>query len=254
VVKLKDATDYVLAAADNTIRRTAGDLTFTGRFGLYREANGVPVAMSLVGGTELRKGKFGLKLAAPDFRAKITAVDYAKPSITLSAQPHALAAMVGATIFITSPGRRLAYKVVEAKAAGTGCELRLNMDPRIATGHVTGAADFKVASDTPFVLHNFAYYQGARLVSADRKADYRIVECRGNQGALLDRQAHPDAKAEKLAGEFPKGSWFEVYDFGIGDEVIWTYSASVTRQAPNVYQVTANAPVTVDLPEGAKVK
>lgn len=253
-VKLKDATDYVLAAADPTVKRTAGDLTFSGRFGLYREQNGQPQAMSLVGGTVLRKGQFGMSLQEPEFRAKITAVNYAKPSITLAACPPALEAIKGATIFITAAGRRLGYKVVAATKSGTGCELQLNMDPRVATGHVTGAEDYRVLTDTPFVLQNYGYYQGARVVSADRKAEYRIVECRGGQAALIDRQAHPEAKADKLAAQFPKGSWFEVYDFGVGDEVVWPHSASVVRVSANVYQVTATAPVTLDLPEGTKLQ
>jgi oligo-alginate lyase len=254
VVKLADATDYVVASTDPAVKRVAGDLSFSGRFGLYREHNGQPLAMSLVGGTELRKGRFGIRLAEPEFRAKITAVDHQTQTVTLSACPLAPDAIVGATIFITSPGRRLAYKVLGAKPVGQGCELHLNMDARIGTGHVTGAADYQVQTGTPFVLQSYGYYQGARLVSADGKAEYRLVEVRGGAAAMIDRQAHPEAKADKLAAEFPKGSWFEVYDYGVGDEVVWPYAVSVKRTSANVYQVTAPVPVTLDLPDGATTK
>jgi hypothetical protein len=71
---------------------------------------------------------------------------------------------------------------------------------------------------------------------------------------MIDQQAHPEAKADKLAAEFPKGSWFEVHDYGVGDEVVWPYAVSVRRTSQNVYQVTAPVPVTLDLPDGAKTK
>ena len=90
VVQLGDATDYVLTSADGAQTRTAGDITFTGRFGLYREKDGQPEAMSLVGGTELRKGDFGISLAQPEFRAPITAVDRKAETVTLSACPPAI--------------------------------------------------------------------------------------------------------------------------------------------------------------------
>lgn len=251
VVRMQGATDYIVASADGTQTRTAGDLTCTGRFGLYREKNGRPEAMSLVGGTELRKGDFGLSLAQPEFRATITAVDRKAEVITLSACPPALETIVGATVFITNKARRLAYKVLAARRAGAGCELRLNMDSRIGTGQVSGAADFTVRTNTPFVLHRYGYYEGARLVNAAGTAEYRIVEVRSGYGALVDRSEHPEATADKLAAEFPEGSWFEVYDYGVGDEVVWPYSVSVVRTANNVYQVTAPVPVTLSLPDGA---
>jgi hypothetical protein len=251
VVKLAEATDYVLASADAAQTRTAGDITFTGRFGLYRERDGRPEAISLVGGTELRKGDFGIRLAEPEFRAAITKVDRNTETVTLAACPPAIETIVGATIFITAEGRRLAYKVLEAERVGDGCELRLNLDSRIGTGQVTGAEDFKVRTSTPFALQSYGYYQGARVVNADRTAEYGIVEVRSGHGALIDRQAHPEATAAKLAAEFPEGTWFEVYDYGVGDEVVWPYAVSVTRTGDGVYQVTSPVPVTLDLPDGA---
>jgi hypothetical protein len=37
----------------------------------------------------------------------------------------------------------------------------------------------------------------------------------------------------RLIQEFPKDSWFEIYDYGVGDEVVWPYSASVTSTNPD---------------------
>lgn len=249
VVKLADRTDYIMASADASVTRTAGaDLKFAGRFGLYAEQNGQPVAISLVGGTEISKGKFGLKIDQPEFRGKIVKVDRKREVITVSPAPP-VEGIVGQYIFLTTGERRLGYKVVAAKAVAEGAELSLNMDSRIGTGQVTGTADLKVLTETPFTLHYYDYYEGARIVNAKGDAEYRLNEVRSKNAAMIDRTAHPEATAAKLAEQFPKGSWFEVYDYGVGDEVVWPYTVSVRRTGPGIYQVKSPVPVVVNLPK-----
>jgi len=204
----------------------------------------------LVGGTALFKGQYGIRLDSPEFRGKLVKLDPEAPSVTVWPAPPSAAAMVGAYVFITNPVRRVAYKVLEAKPVAEGVELRLNMDPRIGTGQVSGVADFRVKTPTPFALQSYRYYHGARLVNKQRTAEYRIVEARNGTAAIIDAAAHPEAKAGKLAGEFANGDWFDIYDFGVGDEVVWPYSVSVVRTAPGVYQVTAPVKVELHLPEG----
>src|SRR5207245_11261044 len=68
-----------------------------------------------------------------------------------------------------------------SKAVAGGAELRLDMDARIGTGQVTGAEDFRVQTSTPFTLQRFRYYHGARLVNADRTAEYRLIDVRDRQ-------------------------------------------------------------------------
>jgi hypothetical protein len=250
VVHLADRTDTILASADPTVERTAeGNLRFAGRFGFYAEANGEPVAMSLIGGTRLSKGEFGVTLASPEYRAKITKVDRATETVTVSPAPPSPAAMVGAHVFLTSLNRRSAYEVLEAKAVTGGVELRLDLDSRIGTGRVTGVEDFRVKTSTPFPLNRYRYYHGARLVNASGTAEYRLIEARHEAAALLDPQAAPDAKAAKLARDFPSDSWFDVYDYGVGDELVWPYVVTVERINPGVYRVTAPVPVTLSLPQ-----
>lgn len=253
VVTLADRTDTVLAAADPKVVRTAeGGLRFAGRFGLYAERDGLPVAISLVGGTELTRGEYGVKIDQPEYRAKITAVDRATETITVSPAPPAVDALRGATIFLISGSRRVAYRVLEARAAEGGARLRLNLDSRIGTGQVTGTGAFRVLTDSSFTLQRFGYYEGARLVNAARDAEYRLNEVRSGKAAFLDRAAHPEVTPERLAAQFPKGSWFEVYDYGVGDEVVWPYAVSVTRTGRGVYQVKSPVPVTLNLPGEVK--
>src|SRR5262249_40915505 len=100
----------------------------------------------------------------------------------------------------------------------------------------------------------YRYYHGARLVNAARTAEYHLLDLRDKQAAILDAARHPDAKAGKLASEFPKDSWFDVYDFGVGDAVEWPYTVSVTRVRPGVYRLEAPVPAKVTLPEGSRLE
>ncbi len=269
VLRMADRTDTVLVSAEPYVERTVeGGLRFAGRFGLYAEHEGVPVAMVLVGGTHLAKGDFGIRLDSPEYRAKIIKVDRATETITVSPAPPDFSAMVGAHIFVTNSVRRSAYKVLEAKTVppppsppvgegrgeGEVAELRLELDSRIGTGRVTGVDDFRVNTSTPFPLHRFRYYHGARLVNADRTAEYRLIEVRDKGAAFIDAEVHPEAKAGQLAQAFPENTWFDVYDYGVGDEVVWPYAVSVTRVSPCLYRVVAPIPVTVTLPPGSRME
>ena len=253
-VQLAHRTDTVLFSADPTVQRRAdGEIQFAGRFALYREKDGIPETMSLVGGTRLAKGKFGISLDRPEYRGKIVRVDRSTETISVEPSPPSLSAIVGAEIFITNPDRRVAYKVLEAKPVPGGAQLRLNWDSRIGTGRCNGTADNQVRTSTPFTLQRFRYYHGARLTNADGSAEYRVLDARSRKAVFLDATAHPDAKADKLSQQFPNGSWFEIYDYGVGDEVVWPYSTTVTLIQPGQYRVAAPVPVRVQLPDGSTV-
>jgi hypothetical protein len=253
-VQLADCTDTVLFSADSTIPRSAdSEVQFAGRFGLYREKQGIPVAMSLVGGTKLSKGGFGITLDRPEYRGKIASVDRSTETITIAPSPPNLAAMVGADIFITNRDRRIAYKVLEATSVSDGAQLRLNWDSRIGVGRCTGVADHRILTSTPFTLQRYRYYHGARVTNTKGSGEYRILDARSRRAIILNANSHPDTTADKLSGEFPKGSWFEIYDYGVGDEVIWPYSVSVILDQPGKYRVVAPIPVKAELPEGSKI-
>jgi len=248
-VELEGRTDTLFASASPDVMRQAeGGFRFAGRFGLYAEQEGEPVAMVLVGGTELSKGGFGVTADSAEFRGTITAVDRGAETITVSPAPPGIEAMVGETIFTTNPYRRSAQKVLRAEAVPDGVRLHLDLDSRIGTGRVTGVEDFKVATATEFPLNRYRYYHGARLLNHDGSAEYRIDDVRSQSGAAIDRAAHPDALQATLQQQFPPDSWFEVYDFGVGDEVVWPYSISVKRVRRGVYEVQSPVAVKLQLP------
>jgi hypothetical protein len=91
-------------------------------------------------------------------------------------------------------------------------------------------------------------------VNSQRNVEYRIVEVRSQNAAVIDPQAHPEAMADKLAKEFSNDTWFDVYDYGVGDEVVWPYVVSITPGNPTGYHVTAPVPVKVNLPGGERVR
>jgi hypothetical protein len=91
------------------------------------------------------------------------------------------------------------------------------------------------------------------LTNADGSAEYRVLDARSRKAVFIDATTHADAKADKLSAEFPNDSWFEIYDYGVGDEVIWPYPVSVTLDGPGQYRVVAPVPVRVELPEGSTV-
>ena len=84
--------------------------------------------------------------------------------------------------------------------------------------------------------------------------EYRIIDVRSGRAALIDPEFHPEATAARLQEDFPAGTWFEVYDYGVGDELVFPYTASVKRTGPGVYEVKSEAPVTITLPDGARTE
>ena len=207
----------------------------------------------MVGATTVSKGAFGIRLDSSEDRGEIVSVDRSAETITVRPSPPNLAAMVGAEIFITNSDRRIAYKVLEGKPVAEGAQLRLNWDSRIGVGRCTGAADHRIQTSTPFTLQRYRYYHGARVTNADGNAEYRILDARSRKAVILNAEAHPDAKVDQLAHDFPKDSWFEIYDYGVGDEVIWPYSVSVTLHQPGQYRVASPVPVKAELPEGSEI-
>jgi hypothetical protein len=228
VVELANGrTDTIFASADPAVSRTApGGFEFAGRFGLFSEQDGKPTQVVLVGGTRLTKNGLGITTDSAEYRAKITAVARDTETVTVSPAPPSCDALVGNYVFLTNPVRQLAYKVLEARAVANGAEFRLEFDSRVGTGKVTGHADHDVLTSTPFQFSRLRYYHGARLVNADGTAEYRIIDVRDR--AIIDPEAHPEVPAGKLQAEFPLDSWFDVYDYGVGDEVVFPNVASVT--------------------------
>ena len=101
-----------------------------------------------------------------------------------------------------------------------------------------------------------------RLAVDHRRPDSRHRATRNNCRALtdirdqvvIDPDVHPECHAEKLAAEFPLNSWFEIYDYGVGDEIVSPLVVSVAKIGPVAYKITATDEVTLTLPSDAKTR
>jgi len=103
----------------------------------------------------------------------------------------------------------------------SGAETRPQLLPPRHGGH-------RVATSISFALRGYRYYHDAHLVNAAQMAEYRLNGIHGQ--VFVDGVEHPDAKSGKLKAEFPLDTWIDIYDYGIGDEVVWLLAAAVPRK------------------------
>jgi hypothetical protein len=251
VVELNNGrVDTIFASSDGTTTRTApGGFEFAGRFGLFSEENGEVTHISLLGGTQLTRDGVGVQLAAAEYRAQITATDRKGCSITVSPAPANPGSLEGKYIHIVNEHRRLVQKVERVETIEDAVVLHLEFDPLVGIGQISGHDAGLVKTSTPFHLRGMRYYHGARVGNAAGDVEYRIDGIAG--GAFVDATVHGEVSAERLAAEFPIDTWFNVYDYGVGDEVVLPHVVSVSRTGQAaVFQVATTDDVTLSLPEG----
>jgi oligo-alginate lyase len=223
VVSLKDRDDYIFVSNDGNVAHTVeGGFVFAGRFGYFSQRKSGETRVSLIGGNTLTRNGAGIKSAGPgEYRGKIAAVDYRANSITIAPAPADAQGLVGRIVYVTNPARRVAVKIDAMRRTEKGLELALATDCRIGTGKVTGIDGRNVLTDTRFYVGGFRYYHGARLTNAAGSVQYFMSDVVNRKYAQIDPVSHPAVDQAKLATEFPVGSWFEIYDYGVSDEVVW---------------------------------
>lgn len=230
VVSLKDRDDYIFVSNDGTISHTVeGGFVFAGRFGYFSERKTGDTRLALIGGSTLTRNGAGIKASGPgEYRGRVAAIDNKENRITIAPAPTDPQALVGRIVYVTNPARRVAVKVDAVRAAERGLELSLATDSRIGTGKVTGIDGRNVLTDTRFYIGGFRYYHGARLTNASGTAEYFMSDAVSRKFAQVDPVFHPGLDPARLAAEFPAGSWFEIYDYGVGDEVSWPMVTEAT--------------------------
>jgi len=205
-----------------------GGFEFAGRLGLYREGpDGKALTASLVGGTRLLRHGIGLTLPAPGGRARIEAVDRGAGTVTVAVPASELEPFVGRIVHVTNPVRRVSLHVTAVRGDGRSATLTLELDPCVGIGQSAGAADGRVLTGTRFPLRGFRYYHGARIATADGSAEFPVKGVHSGGFVLVGAEgagAVPQAELEKA---FPAGSWFSLYDYGVGDALEWTHVATL---------------------------
>ena len=230
VVSLKDRDDYLFASNDGGIERTVeGGFVFAGRFGYFSQRKNGECRLELIGGNRLTRNGVGLRSDGPgEYRGRIVALDHRQNRITISPVPEHAEELVGKIVHVTNPSRRVSLKVASAKSGEQGLELEFAADSRIGIGRVTGVDGRNILTDTRFYLGGYRYYHGARLTNAGASAEYFSSDVVNRKYAQIDPAMHPTVDPAKLAAEFPVGSWFEIYDYGVGDEVVWPIVSETT--------------------------
>jgi hypothetical protein len=232
-VSLQDRDDYIFVSSDGSVERTVeGGFAFAGRFGYFSQKKDGESRLALVGGSRLTRNGAGIKSAGPgEYRGRIAAVDRAQGKVTIAPAPADPESLTGKILYITNPSRRLALKVESVRRTAGGLELAFATDSRIGTGKVTGVDGRNILTDTRFYVGGFRYYHGARLTNASGTAEYYAADAVNKKYAQIDPVFHPSVDPAKLATEFPVGSWFEIYDYGVGDEVSWPMVTEATLPA-----------------------
>jgi hypothetical protein len=247
--------DTLLASADAAVeRRAQNGARFAGRLAMIRESERGMESMVLIGGTLLEKGGFSLRMEHAEFRSAIVAADREREEILLADSPRDPSAMVGRFVLLRGANRRIAYRVLEARRDGAGARLRLEFDSLIGIGRVTGWAEGRVLSDARFPLQGFRYYHGARIVPEAGGEDLAVEEIRDRDGVFLEADRHGGMAASELERRFPRGSWFRIYDYGVGDELVWTLQSSLARVGDGIYRLSSTGVPEAVLPQGCTLE
>ncbi len=226
----RDVIFYSLAA--ERVFTAPGGFEFAGRFGLYSETlDGRPVKIALVGGTRLTRNGVGLIQPSAGGRARIVAVDRVATALTIQVPASVAKAWVGRVVHVVNPVRRISLQVLSVSGDEQTATLKLEFDPCIGIGRSRGAAEDRLLTDTKFYLRGFRYYHGARLASADGQAEFPVKGIKSGEFVLLGAEGVAPIPQAELERAFPAGSWFSLYDYGVGDWLEWTNAASLELRA-----------------------
>ena len=248
-ISVPGGRDIVLACSDRDSGVTCGDASLTGRFGLIKERNGNVVAMHLVAGTRLSFGKRTLTLPAASGPAKIVAVDRAAGAIVAEGKTPPPDSLNGRRIVIDNHGERLSsYRVVQARTAGPN-RIFLTLDSSgvigegVAAGFQDGVIRNRPEINLPFaglceidkrLDYSDCFYYGGHLEMGKPGVDYKV---RGVMGfpyqawALLHEAGRnhvhlcDKTPAAELEAKIGSGAAWTIYEYGVGDEVVFDRNA-----------------------------
>jgi hypothetical protein len=245
------------------------------------DANGLRQA-TITGGVLLQTPTVTLKLAARERTGKVTQADYAGKTMVID-QAWPAASLLGQRTFeIGRPGRMTTYTIGTAKADAKttritvteGAQLYLSrvtavnaekrqvqcvlaMPPTVRDDNRPGASKYWVAANEAGTKFWRAVYLGPAGAS-DTKADAGAAANAGAEGGAEKADAE-DAAANtyvfQLDGavsdaDFGHAGGFCLFEYGVGDTVRQSVTASLRRVDPGEYELTADVDVEVTLPGG----
>ena len=245
--------------------RVGKTMTMKGDTGFARRRDGKLEQLFLSGGTYLACGDAAIGVKRAEIPGKIAAVDRATNEITASMDIGWPEALVGRHIRIHNEMRGVAYTIMEAREAGEGnVRLKLNTTSLLAEGISSGTEDGVVKNEV------MLDYAGLRLVDGKWRSGISVyvgsrIEDESGKVSLLVKGVRSDGKpedvqydvvldpntkpaADKLAKMLPAGTVFNLYDYGVGDQVTIPCVMSLSTNEDGTYSLAATDDVTVNLP------
>ncbi|MGD9495292.1 MAG: hypothetical protein AB7Y46_03170 [Armatimonadota bacterium] len=224
-----------------------------GLFAVWREVDGAPEALYLVGGTSLRRGGASLQAEAGQWRGVISAADYPERRVIITPAAAYPTALVGRYVRFTNGMSDCIHLITAAENQGDATVLTLELDPRIGEGPVASAQDGRLVSGTTLYLAGLRYYHGKTLANETGSATYRLSGVTGKESIWIDPERHGSVGAAQLAEQFVDADGdgvnrFLIYDYGVGDETTLTFALSLQRQADGSWRAVTPVSATLSLP------
>jgi len=234
--------------------RTDNGLTVAGAVGFRSTDAGGLRALFIAQGTYIRAGDVELTLSAPAHVARIVAADYAKRRLVIRPPFPDPKAVLGLYFrIVNDAGNDTAFRIDEAVAVPDGTQLTVDVDARIAEGYVEKVEPGLVDGSIHLPLARLPrYYHGKALSNEDGSALYRTLGAApSGRGLVIDQEHRRALPVEKLRGQFlaPRGKpskRYLVYDYGIGDTIVFAHTVSATRTTAG-FRITSTAPGTLRL-------
>ncbi len=247
--------DRLLSALDAAPRDYGDGFAAAAQLARVRtDAKGIAAA-NLLAGTELRMPQMTLRLPFAGWRATVVEVDQATREVVLKVEGAALPtgdALRGAAVYFSNPtySRNTAYHVDTISTDGERVRLRVRESSFLLGKAVLDGPPVDAHTLTSIVPHDYArtmaragesgsvgFFAGKLLTTADGSAATTIRDVTYGQPQVI--------RVDSVEG-FGDGDECWYHDVQPGDEAVIHAHASLTRTAPGIYRLAANAAVTIE--------
>jgi hypothetical protein len=229
--------DVCLADGQPDKMRTIDSMRFSGEFGYYStDANGLRQA-TLTGGTLLSGPEVRLASAQRERTGKVTSVDYLKKTFQIDGTFPS--ENTGRIFEIGSPDRTTSYTTASVMPDANGSTFQVTRGADFYRGQVDEIMpDNTVYANLEFTLVKPGLDKGWIASNDQRTKFWRVKSVNGSLFALDG----PVAKAD-----FAPSNAIRLWEYGAGDTVRQSTSASLRRLENDVYELSGDVDVTVAL-------
>ena len=245
-------TDFVYSAADAAERRTAA-MTVAGRLIHLRRRGGELESLTLIGGRRFSGSGWMLDTDEDGWRGAVSAVVQRGNTFTTAERLPADGRLTGATVIFSNPGysRTTAYRIVGVERSDRLSRVRVDGTFRMGMGRVETVGENGTLSSR--IPHEYAFSSSA-AGAGNFFSGKRIVAASGAGTTIRSmKPGDPLVLAVESTSGFKPGDRFDYEDVQAGDRFEILSTCTLTRTAPQRYQVGGNTFATVSAPVGITV-